>query len=340
MLVGTVVGAGFASGREIWVYFGSFGAWGYVGLLAFIVGYVLTCIAGFKLSNKLGRNDFEAVIVPEGHKGLSKFVKTYMILVLWAVLICMTAAAGSVANQQFGIPKFIGGIIVVALVLFTIYGDFERVSKAFRFVMPFLMAIIIISCIAIIVLDLPETGYTNEVKHATLTPTWYISALLYFCFNMTGSLSVSIILGYRASEAKPVKRGIILTGAFCFLLGSLMITACLRDPSFAEAMDMPLMGFSGLISRPLNIAFVVVMMISIYSAATSNFYAYTTWLSDGPNKKKIIVASAVIAYAIGQAGFKNIVNYMFSIFGIVGIVILITLIWNYAINHERNTGND
>ena len=110
MLVGTVVGAGFASGREIWVYFGSFGAWGYVGLLAFIVGYVLTCIAGFKLSNKLGRNDFEAVIVPEGHKGLSKFVKTYMILVLWAVLICMTAAAGSVANQQFGIPKFIEGL--------------------------------------------------------------------------------------------------------------------------------------------------------------------------------------------------------------------------------------
>ena len=329
MLVGTVVGAGFASGREIWVYFGTFEKMGYVGLFAFCVGYVLVCLTGLKLSHKIGQKEFENVIVPEGHEGLAKFVKYYMVVVLWAVMICMTAAAGSVAGQQFGAPKFIGGIIVVVLVLFTIYGDFERVSKAFRFVMPFLMAIIIFSCIAIIVCDLPETGYTTEVKHATMTPTWWLSAFLYFCFNVTGSLSVSIILGHRADDIKPVKRGIVVAGAFCFVLGSLMITACLRDPSFAEAMDMPLMALAGLISKPLNIAFVIVMIIAIYSAATSNFYAYTTWLTEGPNKKKIVTVSAVVAYAIGQAGFKNIVNYMFSIFGIVGIAILVSLVWNY-----------
>ncbi len=340
MLVGTLVGAGFASGREMWVYFGSFGTMGYVGLLLFALSYLGVCTAALKLAYKIKSNEFGEVIVPQKYHKLSIFIKYYITVVLWGVLICMTAAGGSVASQQFGIPKAIGGIVVAVLVIFTVFGDFDRVSRAFRYVMPLLMAVIIISCIAIIVTDLPETGYTNEVKHATLGPTWYISALLYFCFNMTGSVSVSIIVGYRTDDISSAKRGIRIATLFCVVLGALMITACLKDPSFSEAMDMPLLGYAALVSKPLNIAFAAVMMLAIYASATSNFYACTTEIKEGKNKRLIIIIIAAVAYGIGLAGFKNIVNYMFSIFGIIGISILVSLLVNYYLNFVKKTEDE
>ena len=157
---------------------------------------------------------------------------------------------------------------------------------------------------------------------------------------MTGSMSVSIIVGYRTDDIGPAKTGIKLATAFCFILGALMITACLKYPSFSEAMDMPLMGYSALVSKPLNTAFALVMMLAIYASATSNFYAFTTEVRQGKHRKTIILISALIAYFIGLAGFKNIVNYMFSLFGIVGIAILVSLFINYHQNFGKNKSNN
>jgi uncharacterized membrane protein YkvI len=66
MYVGTIMGAGFASGREIWQFFGVFGKRGYIGIILVGVLFIVIGVMTRLIARKLGSNDMGKVIVPGG----------------------------------------------------------------------------------------------------------------------------------------------------------------------------------------------------------------------------------------------------------------------------------
>ena len=83
LYVGAIIGAGFASGREIWQFFGLFGEKGIYGvvifaLLFFAIGHFIRYIA-----LKLDTDDMGAIIVPGGNKKLEKIVGCFMACLLY-----------------------------------------------------------------------------------------------------------------------------------------------------------------------------------------------------------------------------------------------------------------
>lgn len=132
MYVGTIMGAGFASGREIWQFFGVFGKIGYIGVLLVGVLFIVIGVLTSLIARKLGTNDMGKVIVPGGNKRLVSFVGYFMALMLFTVLITMSAAGGALFHQQFALSRVLGGAVIIALVIITVIGGFDRVSSVFR----------------------------------------------------------------------------------------------------------------------------------------------------------------------------------------------------------------
>lgn len=338
ILVGTIVGAGFASGREIWTYFGAFGKNGYAGLVIFAFGYLVITFASSLISTKISTSDFEKIITPSGCKTLEKAVAGYMSFVLWGVMITMTSAGGSVLASQFGFNKFVGGLIVVVCVLVTIFGDFQRVSKAFTFVMPIMIIAMIITCITCLTTDFVDPGYNDVPLHSVLTPTWYISGIVYVCFTIGGTICMAAKCTMEAKNNKAVYTGIGIAAFLVLLFAVLMTIIENFYPSFSEAMDMPMLGYASLCSPIIELMYSVVMLFCIYASATSNFYNATTKIKESKYRKLIITALALLAYSIGLVGFKNIVNYLFSVVGIVGIFVL-TIFFIHLVQELKNENN-
>lgn len=329
ILVGTILGAGFASGREIWTYFGTFGDKRYPEILLMVVIYAAMCLVAYFSSQLRGTTDFSKVMVPEGSVAGRKIAEKVMPVMIWMVIITMSAAAGSIVSQQFGLPAYVGGLALILAVLVTVMGNFKRVSGVLRFVMPVLLAAMLVTCAAIIMTDIPPQGYTDVPEPSPLAPTWYTSALIYICFNIYGTAPMCMITCARARSRGAAIGGILLNAACVGILAVILSMVNAKDPSFSQAMDLPVLAYSSLVSRPINILFTVVLIAAIYASACSNYYAFTSELAEGRNKNKIIIGGAFLGFAIGLVGFKALVTYLFSVRGLLGIVIFASLLYSF-----------
>ena len=117
LYVGTLMGAGFASGREGWQFFGVFGMNGYTGLmisgaLFIIMGMMVSYIARKKQTQDMGR-----IIDFTDSPKVSAAIGYLMAGILYTIIISMSAAGGSFLKQQFGLPQPVGGILIVLLIV-------------------------------------------------------------------------------------------------------------------------------------------------------------------------------------------------------------------------------
>src|SRR5699024_10908743 len=113
--VGVIVGAGFASVEEILQYFTSFG---YMRTMSAIVSTILFALFGMsltKIGSRLKMLTYKNAIYTISGRWLGYIVHAILIFTLFGVGVVMVAGAGSSLNQQFGLPVFVGSLLLVIL---------------------------------------------------------------------------------------------------------------------------------------------------------------------------------------------------------------------------------
>lgn len=335
--VGTIMGAGFASGREIWQFFGVFGKKGYIGVGFVGVLFIIIGIMTSRIARKLHTNNMGKVIVPSGNSLLVALVGYFMALMLFTVLVTMSAAGGALVHQQFGGSRLLGGFIIIFLVILTVIGGFDRVSQVFGYIMPILVFVVIGISVMVIFLKLPTEAVETVIKPSPLAPKWYIAALLYISYNVLAIIPIVSTASIYAKSERHATIGVALGGLFLGFLAFVLVSAMLTNPYFSQSMDLPMLGFSNYLPKFISIIYTLVLIFAIYASATSNYYGFTTMLKNGPRKKLLIVLIAWIGFVFGLVGFTNVVAYMFPIEGFLGFGIIVMLIINYFKVYNNKT---
>ncbi len=335
---GAILGAGFASGREIWQFFGVFGNFGFIGV-AMVGGlFIFLGIVTAVIAIKLGTNDMGRVIVPGHNKLLVQFVGYFMAIMLFTVLITMSAAGGAMFNQQLGLPRFLGGAVIIAMVIMTVIGGFDRVSHAFRFMMPFLIGIIILLCILVLFKGHGLESGDTTFEPSPLAPTWWLAAILYISYNILAVIPIVATAAVNAKSTRHAIWGAALGGVFLTLLALFILLVLRTDPDLSNTMEMPMLAFSTNFSGAVNIIYTVVLFFAIYASATGNYYGFTTKLKPTSNKSLKIILIAILGFGFGLMGFKNVIAYMFPLEGFAGILIIIMLMFNFiCLTRQKET---
>jgi uncharacterized membrane protein YkvI len=252
------------------------------------------------------------------------------------MIIAMTAAGGSLLNQQFGISKAAGGIIIAVLCVITVLGDFERVSRIFRLMVPVLFVIGIITIILTIRADFGQSGPVTGYEPGRMSPNWPVSALVFMAYNTLGMITMAGSSAVRAKDGRNAYAGAV-SGTFCLgLLTVLLLRALLSDMAFSAGLDLPMLGFSARISPVLNAIYAVVLYGAVYSTGASTYYGFSTKLRPGRTKRIIIAAGAAAGFLLGLTGFKRLVEFLYPAQGFVGIAFMILIIINFAEEVRRN----
>lgn len=329
MFVGAIMGAGFASGREIWQFFGVFGAKGKIGVLLVGVLFIILGTMTAYIARKLDTNEMGRIIVPGNNRKISNAISWFMAVILFTVLINMTAACGAMLNQLFGINRLIGGVLIAVLVVATVLGEFQRISKVFRFIMPVLFAAVVAVSI-IVIISCEETAIEPKLlSPSPIAGNWVLAACLYISYNILAMIPIVATASVNAKSEKTAIIGSGLGGIFLGILAFVIVSALQRDMLFAQDADMPMLAYSTRVSGPVGLIYSVILFAAIYSSATSNFYGFTTKIKEGPNKGRLVIAAAALAFLLGLVGFKNVVAYMFPIEGYLGFAIIVMIMMNY-----------
>ena len=329
LYIGIIMGAGFASGRECWQFFGVFGTKGYAGAAASTVCFVLLACMLTYIARSKGTADLGRLICPVESRPAYEFIGWVLAAIYYSMIIAMTAAGGSLLNQQFGISKPVGGIIIAILCIVTVLGDFERVSKVFRLMIPVLFTVGIITILLTIKADFAQSGQTDGFTPGRMSPNWPVSALVFMAYNSLGLITMAGSCSLNATDTKNAYTGAVL-GALCLGgLTILLLRALLTDMAFSSSLDLPMLGFSARISPVLNIIYAIVLYGAVYSTGASTYYGFSTRIKDGKIKKYIIVAGAAAGFLLGLTGFKKLVEFLYPVQGYIGMLFIFLIIINF-----------
>ncbi|MCL2677439.1 MAG: hypothetical protein FWE85_00110 [Clostridiales bacterium] len=329
--IGTVVGAGFATGQEILQFFAGFGLSGLWGIilttLLFIVFGFIIMELGFKLS---ARSHLE-IIRQSGGNILGFVIDLIITFFLFGALTAMIAGTGALFHQQFGLPAIAGNLLMAALTALTVLSGINGVINSISAVVPFLLASVVGISVFSIINTPPDLAPVAQAGYG-LADNWLIAGVVYVSYNIILSIAVLGPLGARAKDKKTVLKGAVL-GGLGLGLGVVMIyLAILGNMAAIKDLEIPMSHIAGNISRNTQIIYAVILIAEVYTTAVASLYGFSARLSNAEKSPRasraLVTGTAAAAFFASLAGFSNLIKYLYPIVGYAGLLLLGCLLYS------------
>lgn len=331
--IGIIVGAGFASGQEILLYFTSYG---HMGTMAAIVSTALFAYMGMtltRLGSRMQTTSHKDVIYKISGRYLGFVVDAIIIFTLFGVGVVMIAGAGSILNQQFGLVPVVGSVIMILLVILTVMLNVQRVVAVIGSITPFLvLAIILIGVYSLFTLNLSFNELEPIAKmQEKAMPNWLFSAVNYVSFNIAVGAAMSLVMGGAEKNERTAALGGLVGGLGLGILIVLSHLAVFSKIDVVASYDMPMLKIVDEISPVLAIGMSFVLFGMIFNTAVSMFYAFIARFFEMNTKKSniAIIITGIIAFvATNFAGFTGLVRFFYPLIGNLGLFLIVALIYS------------
>ncbi|MEJ8546253.1 hypothetical protein [Brevibacillus borstelensis] len=318
--VGTIVGAGFASGQEIVAFFtayghaGTWGIWISTGLFMWL-GYRLMVLA-----HQLGTPSYESFNRQLFGSIPGRIINLLVFLTLLGVTTVMLAGAGSVLEEQFDFPYFFGILATAVAAALLLRKGLERLLAINSIVVPSMLLFAFL-----ILMDGDVVSPIPETPPDSLEFLW--QAVLYVSFNLAMAQAVLVPIGHSIKEPIVLKRaGIIGGGSLGFLMLSSHI-AMLANWEQIRYMEVPIIFITGQWNDWLQLFFVFVLYSEIFTTLISNVFGIGQQIRELVN---IPVTSVYFALFTASSllcfiGYSDLLLFLYPLFGYLGLATFIKI---------------
>lgn len=336
--VGTVVGAGFASGQEVWQFFGAHGR---AGLAALALSTLLFCLYGLavlELGLRVRARSHLEVVRAVGGPWVARPVDSIITFFLFGALSVMAAGAGAVFHEQFGLAPFWGAAFLVVAAVVTVLVGFRGVVTAVSAVVPLmLVGVVGISAAAVArawgaPLALPSRAVVPAV------PSWPLSALVYVSYNLVMAVAVLGPLGALAGDRRTLGNGALLGAAGLGVGGLAVYLAMTVNLPWAAFCEVPMVYVAGSLAPEFRLIYAAILLAEVYTTAVANLYGFAARVTcpHGRYFRLLVLASGGAALAASRLGFSRLVRVVYPLVGYAGLVFLVALTWTFLRRHRRH----
>ncbi len=320
--VGTVIGAGFASGREIIEFFGVYGLKGIVGI---IVSGLLFSVLGSLLLIKIYNNrisDFNQLAALVFGRRLGFIIDTLIAFSLYTGFSVMVSGSGAIFMEELGISFNIGVLIMVICCFLVFLFSLEGLSFINTVLVPLLILGIVFTSLY---LNIREGYNFSNVLGVNLTKkgNFLTSSILYFGSNSLIVLVVfSSLLPMIDSRRTAILAGAV-GGAILCILGLSILTAMLIYYNEVCYLEIPMIKICSYIGENYRKLYSVILWIAMYTTALANGFGFMNRISKERYKIPIIALFCIIAIPLAKVGFSNLIGIIYPIFGVIGFIMMV-----------------
>ena len=330
VIIGALIGAGFASGQEIFSFFYSYG---YKGFFGIIVTCVLISILIYKilkiiLENKIDSYDqFLELFIK--NKKVTKTINVIINILLLVTFYIMIAGFGAYFEQEIGVSKFIGSLVLAILCFMVFLTNVKGVIKVSKFLVPFLILFILI----IGTINISSINIEN-IEIQTIKKGWLLSSITYCSYNIILLIPVLISLRKQINQEKNIKYIAIISGSIIILLSINLYMLLIKADVEISTLEMPIVYVIRKFYPQLKNIYAFIILASIFTTAISIGTGFLQNISK--NKKsytQIVLFMCITSLLISNFGFSKLVNFVYPLFGYIGIIqIMLILLKNVCKN--------
>ena len=203
VIIGTLIGAGFASGQEIYVFFFSFGINGLFGILVSSIIIGLIIYKSFLIIQKKDIKNYKEllnnIMKNEKLREITNIIVNIFILISFYIMV---AGFGAYLKQEFSLNNIIGSGILALLCLVI----FKTNIKGFVKINEILIPILIIIVILIGIINIKNINFTY-IDHYLVVQNegnWVVTSILYASYNSVLLIPVLISIKDYIGDRKSV----------------------------------------------------------------------------------------------------------------------------------------
>ncbi|EES49905.1 transporter [Clostridium botulinum] len=337
VFIGTIVGAGLASGKEITEFFTSFGLKSFFGIIVCGLFYiVIGCIIA-KISIHYELNSYSDLINVISPNYLGKFTGFITTLYLISSASIILAGSGALINQFFGIPKLVGSIIMICIAVFFLLRDTDGLIAVNSFIVPSLICTITLITILYFVFSRDAVSLESMRQFKPVKSGLAISTILYAGYNTLCCTGVLVPLSNQMKKPKTMFIGITL-GSIGLTLLCLAINLMLTvNQPYIYKFEIPLLLVANRFGCIIQAILLVIIWLEMFSTEVSDVYSISKTLEQTFNidfKKGIFIILA-IALPISQIGFSNLITKLYPAFGVLSLIFILQSVIFYFKHREE-----
>lgn len=324
--LGTVLGAGFASGQELVQFFVRFGE---RGLLGCILACALFCLLGGAvcaraqgLFEKTHRIYLKTIF---GKRAASIFaVITELFL---CVSFCvMLSGTGAFFRERFSAPAWMGVLLTDALCLAVLLFDLRGISCVNLLLVPVMIFGTVYVAVCALKMPIPVAMWLPQMhENGRFLPY----ALFYVGYNMLTATAVLVPTASLAPDAKTARAGGVLGGVLLSVM-MLLCTAAIYATRSSFSGSLPMLRLAGEVGQGAYVLFSAVLYMAMLTTALSTGFSVAGRLKDlGFGEKRAAVCVCLAALPFSFIEFSAWVKYSYLLFGIPGAVLVFGILWDW-----------
>lgn len=324
-IIGSIIGAGFASGQEIYLFFFKYGIKGLYGLIicSSLIAYVIYKVLNISYENNIDTYyDFLKKIF-NYNKGKKKYFNIiYMNNIIVNIFLLVTffimiAGFGAYFEQELGISKIIGSMLIAILSFVVFKTDIKGLTRLNTIIIP-----ILILCMCILgIKNINNFKLINIDSQNVNNYIWLIKSITYCSYNIILLVPVLVNLKGYTKNKKSILVVSISAGLIFFILSICVFLMLSNSNLSLENFEMPVIYIIKKFFPNFKIVYGMVIMISIFTTATSVGISFLeNYRKNENNYTHIAIIMCIIGVIFSNFGFSNMVKVIFPVFGYVGIL--------------------
>lgn len=322
--LGALIGAGFASGKEIQLFFGRFSAAAYPSLLFAGIFFAFLAYGTIELCRKYQLFSAADFFIFCLGKRLGLFMLHFLQLFLFFSVTVMIAAGDSLYQMFFlGKPGVGGLLLCCCLYLFLL-----RPQRGMIMINTALVPILLVMLFSLwhhaidwqLIYQCLYTVGDLPIKNYFIAFFW---SLLYVSYNFFGISTILVPFGNHSKGRFPAWGGFFAG----LLLGMLLFFATftlLSHPALAQNSPMPFLSLA--MKQGVGILFYgVALFAAIVTTALANSFTLVqniSWFG----KILFLIVAFLIAY---RWDFSGLVSFLYPFTGILGLIFIVAICYRF-----------
>ena len=314
VVLGTLIGAGFASGKEIYIFFNKYGI---LGALGIIISTTILCLIIYlvlKITKQNEVNNYSDMleIINPKYPIINKIIIIIVNGFLLVSFFIMTSAFSAYLNQEFQISNYIASIVFVIFCYIILRKSIQGIININNILVPLLL--IFILYLGIKNISMIEFDNTKFIINSN-SKGFLISSILYANYNSIILIPILINLKNNIKKEKDVILitiiSVVSISILCFTIYSLL----LNNDELIQRLELPLVE----ITKSKLYSFIII--VSIFTSALSTGYSFLKNVSKNEKAyKNNLICISIIAIIVSKIGFSNLVKILYPLFGILGLL--------------------
>ena len=325
VIIGTLIGAGFASGREIYLFFLKYGKLGQIGIVisgiftSLIIYLVLKKVREKQINNY---SDLLEVINPRNKK-MNKNIHIIVNIFLLISFYIMVAGFSAYIKQAYQFPTYLSSAFFVLICYIVFQKSLQGMMKINSYLVPFLLLLILY-------LGIKNIPYLIESKALieieTRNSGFIISSLLYASYNSIILIPVLVTMKKYISSKEEINLISIFSGLLMIILSFAIYGLLLKGQFYVKELELPLLEITLEFGKIFQYIYGFVIIVSIFTSAISTGYSFLENISkDKREYKRNLVIMSIVGIFISNIGFSNLVQILYPLFGLLGLIQIIFL---------------